>query len=631
MKIGEYVNRDLSRAFAPLCCGEALGRNKAAKEYGRPRCGRKQSDLLRVGEKVLEGVKVYTFGVPRAILANGASIRFRTRKASSLFFYLVRHSGKTLTRDGLCSTFWPDAESVSARNNLAVSLSSLRKQTSEDLISTDRVSVLCSANVACDANQFVRLVKRFNLASDLSDKLSIAFAAAELYEGPFLPDDDESWARAERFHLHEEFTKLLCFALDSASFEDHAHRALSIGVKALSWDPRAGDVRSRVQALKKRMQLDGRLRNRTFHQPSEARSFRDIQLMLEVANERKASSAPMPFIVGVIDDNSPHYITRKADVTLAAALRGNPSFILATGPPEVGKSSLLAKAIKSGRSNGYAVFWTDIGAIESEKLALQKNFYMSLMALVMAKLGNEGGGGPEWNGAALPSQNLERFVREILLSQETPVLWVLDGLGRVLEQSYGPDFMRLLKTWHDQRTTEPNGPWSKLTIAFGCLEELWMKAIRSRGSSCNVAIHLQIGNFGLHEFATLNQKHGTLLRNLGEIQDLYKLLGGQPALCQRAFVEMANGNTDLKTLLTDAADPSGPFREHLKSLTSCVTQDYDLKVAVTDILAKRPCDMEAFNRLQARGIVKGFARGPADFQCELYEQYLRSISGPWTA
>lgn len=153
------------------------------------------------------------FGAVEASLGTTIVSRFRTRKAASLLAFLAYNLQRDHARDELADRFWPDAPGESSRNSLKQELAGLRRvlepvgtvESGSVLIATRSHVRLNPQVVESDAERFVSLVKRANLAADSESKQALLERAVAEVTGEFAPGDFEDWAVVERTWLQSSY------------------------------------------------------------------------------------------------------------------------------------------------------------------------------------------------------------------------------------------------------------------------------------------------------------------------------------------------------------------------------------------------------------------------------------------
>ena len=77
-----------------------------------------------------------------------------------------------------------------------------------------------------------------------------------------------------------------------------------------------------------------------------------------------------------------------------------------------------------------------------------------------------------WDPRLGASMNFNRYVRRQVLGQvREPIVWGLDEVEQLATCDFGSEVFGLLRSWHNQRVTDPAGPWQRLTLAIAYATE----------------------------------------------------------------------------------------------------------------------------------------------------------------
>jgi predicted ATPase/Tfp pilus assembly protein PilF len=159
-------------------------------------------------------IKARLFGGFHVEVAGQPILRFRTRKVELLLAYLLRYP-QPHPRKKLLQLFWKGVPLDAARNNLRVTLSSLRAQLEPPgvpahcvLLANRHTVALNPEFITTDVDQFEQLLLQASQTPDPHHKQHLLEQAAQLYQGDFLPDYDEPWVVAERQRLRQLYEEL---------------------------------------------------------------------------------------------------------------------------------------------------------------------------------------------------------------------------------------------------------------------------------------------------------------------------------------------------------------------------------------------------------------------------------------
>ncbi len=160
---------------------------------------------------MLAPLKIEMFG-PMRVLVGGAPLPpLRSRKALWLLGLLALRHGRSVSREWVAGTLWPDSEGSASFNNLRPVIFELRKALGDQafrLRSPDRVTVVLDLQGAdVDLLDFDRAIAKGDHER-----------AVALYAGPLLEGCPEEWAPQERNAREQDCARALQ-ALGDAAYE----------------------------------------------------------------------------------------------------------------------------------------------------------------------------------------------------------------------------------------------------------------------------------------------------------------------------------------------------------------------------------------------------------------------------
>ncbi len=167
------------------------------------------------------------------------AVRFPTRKAESMFAYLLLTRDKPVFRDRLASMFWPDTLESRARRNLNTSLWRIRKALSGngsglDIETNERYLVLHGDDAEVDLFKFRGLLESSRkLQGD--QQVEGLKQAEEAYGGVLMEGCSDEWCEEERRCVRGQYVGLLKDlvhasrdARDYKAGADYAQRVIAI-------------------------------------------------------------------------------------------------------------------------------------------------------------------------------------------------------------------------------------------------------------------------------------------------------------------------------------------------------------------------------------------------------------------
>ncbi len=128
-------------------------------------------------------------------------------------------------------------------------------------------------------------------------------------------------------------------------------------------------------------------------------------------------------------------------------------------------------------------------------------------------------------------------------------------------------------------------------------------------------------DFTMDELAELNRRYGSPLDSSG-LSRLYNPAGGHPYLSQVALYKVSLG-LSLDRLESPAVGGEAEIGDHLRRMTTLISQDPELLSATMAVLRGEPCPSTGtFYRLRAAGVLAGDSFRNAKPRCRLYADQL---------
>jgi hypothetical protein len=351
-------------------------------------------------------------------------------------------------------------------------------------------------------------------------------------------------------------------------------------------------------------------------------------LMTEVAdalqNLPKATPRRLEGVTGAVPVDSVFYIMRPTDEEFHKALERKDSIILIKGARQMGKSSLMARGLREARKTGSKVILTDFQKLNTSHLETVDNLFLALAEWIADQLELDAVPADVSNPHRGPSMNFERFLkREILGKLSQPLVWGMDEVDRLFTCSFGSEVFGLFRSWHNERSLDPSGPWQNLTLAIAYATEAHMFITDMNQSPFNVGTRLVMADFTPLQLEELNKRYGSPLRDAAELKQFYDLLGGHPYLTRRGLHELASSNLRFRDFEVQAGRDEGPFGDHLRRLLVALAEDVTLSNFTRDMLSgKHNAPVEVFYRLRSSGLVSGESAREMTPRCKLYATYL---------
>jgi AAA domain-containing protein/TIR domain-containing protein len=329
---------------------------------------------------------------------------------------------------------------------------------------------------------------------------------------------------------------------------------------------------------------------------------------------------------GAVPLDSEYYIVRATDQVFLDALAERESIVLIKGPRQMGKTSLLARGLKNARQSGAKVVLTDFQKLNQDDLKSVGTFYRGLAELISDYLGLDFAE-QNWTPERMSNANLafEKFMtREVLRKLDQPLVWGLDEVDRLFTCDFATQVFGLFRAWHNERALEPDGPWSRLTMAIVHATEPHLFIQDMNQSPFNVGTKIVLEDFTPEQVAELNRRYNSPLPGVEELQRFYRLVGGHPFLARRGLQDLAKHGVNMDAFEKSAARDDGPFGDHLRRMLVLLAKDAELSAAVRSVLEGKPAmSRESFFRLRSAGVMSGDSAEEARLRCGLYADYLK--------
>jgi len=329
---------------------------------------------------------------------------------------------------------------------------------------------------------------------------------------------------------------------------------------------------------------------------------------------------------GAVPLDSEYYIVRPTDQLFLDAIANRDSIVLIKGPRQMGKTSLLARGLQQARKSAAKIMLTDFQKLSQEDLKSAGTFFRGLAELIADQLELDFVE-QNWSPERISNPNLtfEKFLkREVLRKLDQPLLWGMDEVDRLFSCDFATQVFGLFRAWHNERSLEPDGPWSRLTMAIVHATEPHLFIQDLNQSPFNVGTKIVLEDFTADQVAELNRRYNSPLRGADELQRFYDLVGGHPFLARRGLQELTKSGASMDVFENSAGRDDGPFGDHLRRMLVLLAKDADLSAAVRSVLQGKPnMSRDSFFRLRSAGVIAGDSAEEARLRCGLYAHYLQ--------
>jgi hypothetical protein len=349
-----------------------------------------------------------------------------------------------------------------------------------------------------------------------------------------------------------------------------------------------------------------------------------------LAAGRKSKTVPavsLPFSIptGKLSSDSPLYIERNHDHLVRQLVIHEGSTIIIEGARQMGKSSLLARAVAHARLQQCTIVDFNFQALDEQCLESLQTLLRYLADAIYERLQVVASPDETWKGPLGAKDKLTSFIcNHVLQGACMPVVVVMDEVDRVFGRPYQDDFFGLLRFWHDQRASDPLLGKLNLVLAYSTDPR---QAIKDPNQSpFNVGTKIQLADFTPDEVWELNRRYERPLKRKDQLQSLVDVIGGHPYLAQQALYALAAHRHTLPSLLNVDNTDVGPFADHLHHYWHLFESEPTLRQGIRQVITNGNCSNYAiFSRLRSLGLIAGISHNDAKPRCRLYAMYFQRV------
>ncbi|MGD1905146.1 MAG: AAA-like domain-containing protein [Leptolyngbyaceae cyanobacterium] len=326
---------------------------------------------------------------------------------------------------------------------------------------------------------------------------------------------------------------------------------------------------------------------------------------------------------GSMDADSAFYIGRAEDEIALSALQRKGGTVTILGPRQMGKSSLLIRAITQARQQNKKVVFLDFQQLETAALTEDDLFYRRFCEWMTVRLRMASQVDHYWQQYKSLGNPLRctYYVQDYLLA-EVPgsIFLAMDEVDKLIAAPFRDEFFSMLRSWHNERAFEP--VWKQLDLAMVTCTEPYQLIQDLNQSPFNVGTSITLKDFNDEEVAELNRRHNGAL-DAQALTQLMDWLGGHPYLTRKALYEVASGGMTLTDLLDVTTVDQGPFGGHLRYHLFRMDDKASLVQGMLQVIRSQTCsDEQVLRRLERAGLVRRQGR-QVEPRCRLYGEYFK--------
>lgn len=594
------------------------------------------------------------FGGPHIHHAEQVPAHFGNRKVATLLAYLALFPDRATSREALAEMLWPDENPDATRDRFRQALSTLRRllEPEESLagkvLVADRTGVhLYAEAVSIDTSNFENLLRGAVKEDDAQKRIATLTQALDLAQQELLPGFYEEWALTARTRLMELQRDALSLLSTAYADQNDLPAALDAARRTVALDPLREDAHLQViriyasmgrmsDAIRQYRDMERLLNTELGSAPSAATQaeFARVREGVNISPVQPTITHSVPTSDnrialeaegGAVPLGSAFYLVRETDREFEAAIRRQDSIVLVKGGRQVGKTSLLARGLQQARRSGTKVILCDLQKLTTNQLLSADSLFLSLAEIIAEQLELEVDLERFWSTPRGWNVKFERFLRrEVFGKIDTPIVWGLDEIDRLFEHPFQTEVFGLFRSWHNERSLDPDTHLSRLTLAIAYATEAHLFITDLNQSPFNVGTRLLLEDFTLAEVAEINRRYGSPLHDTAELERYYILVGGNPYLVRRGLHAITTQGLTLDAIETDVAPEHGIFGDALRRMIAALKQDERLSSVIRDLLQGNAIpDPDSFYRLRSAGVIVGTSEQDARIGRKLYTDYLR--------
>jgi hypothetical protein len=325
---------------------------------------------------------------------------------------------------------------------------------------------------------------------------------------------------------------------------------------------------------------------------------------------------------GAVDIKSSFYINRDCDEAIYRQVCNPGSTTTIRAGRQMGKTSLLVRAVRKAKKSDYRVVYIDFQQINRTALSSLDHLLKYIADEINLRLSPDQSTLEKiWTSSRGAQDKFNLFMESIVLDEACPFMLAIDEADRLLEADYKTDFFAFLRSWDSRRAFDPT--WNCLHIAIVISTHPHLLIDDHMQSPFNVGLRLVLYDFNLEQVQDLNRRYGSPIKD-EEIPYTMSLLGGHPYLTRQALYTMVDEELTWQQLEQIASTEGGPFRSHLHFYLSQLAQQPTLIEGLREVIkTDQISDENVLYRLSAAGLVKEISHNQVAVRCGLYEQYFQ--------
>jgi hypothetical protein len=300
-------------------------------------------------------------------------------------------------------------------------------------------------------------------------------------------------------------------------------------------------------------------------------------------------------------------------------------FVRIRAPRQMGKTSLLLRALAYARKLGYRKALLNFHQIDRQVLSNTDQFLRWMCLYLGQQLGLPAQLDQHWDTELGSKISCTAYLQNYLLPQAgVPVVFAMDDIHDLFPHALlAQDFLSLLRHWHE--TAAESSIWQNFRLVIAHSTEAYVPLAMNQ-SPFNVGVPVMLPEFNRSQVMDLIHRYE--LDEMGvtdaAVDRLMQLVGGHPYLIRLALHWLRQGETSLERLLQEAPTQAGIYSNTLRRHWEVLQQRPLLLEAIQRLMATPTgiqLDALVAHQLDSMGLVtlKG---NQAQLRNDLYRQFL---------
>ncbi|HAZ44591.1 MAG TPA: diguanylate cyclase [Cyanobacteria bacterium UBA11369] len=332
---------------------------------------------------------------------------------------------------------------------------------------------------------------------------------------------------------------------------------------------------------------------------------------------------PVEFPSGPVPLESNLYIERSPIEQLIYQEISKPgSVIRIKAPKQMGKSSLLLRLLHQAEQLNYRTAYIDFLQAENEVFSCLDKFLRWFCANVSRQLQLPPMLDDYWDEDIGSKVSCTIYFQGYLLEQiNTPLVLAFNEVNRMFEHpNIAEEFLSLLRSWYEE--AKQHEILQKLRIVLVHSTEVYIK-FNINQSPFNVGLPIKLPEFNLEQVICLAGRYGLDWTDGNDAKKLMAMVGGHPYLVKLALYHLVKSRQNLDTLLEEAPNINGIYRDHLRANLVLLQKHPELAMALKQVIASEEeakIDAIVAYKLESMGLVK-LEGNTITLACNLYRQF----------